>query len=55
MNIKNRWINYQEKIFLDLTFINFVKKESSTLSPPSKKIYKEMQLQTSWASENWGG
>lgn len=47
MNIKNRWINYQEKIFLDLTFINSIKNKSSTLSPPSKKIYKEMQLQTS--------
>lgn len=27
MNIKNRWINYQEKIFLDLAFINSVKKK----------------------------
>ena len=42
MNIKNRWINYQEKIFLDS-----VKNKSSTLSPPSKKMYEEMQLQTS--------
>ena len=47
MNIKNRWINNQEKIFLDLTFINSIKNKSSTLSPPSKKIFKEMQLQTS--------
>lgn len=48
MNFKTRWINYQEKIFLDyINFIHSVKKESSTLSLPSKKIDKEMQSQTS--------
>ena len=38
-----------------LNIYQLCQKGKFTLSPPSKKIYKEMQLQTSWASENGGG